>query len=69
MTIAQLAEKEELAKGYVGRLLRLNLLAPDIVEAIVDGKQPRDLKLQDLLRKKIAYVWEEQRLRFHFIEQ
>lgn len=61
MTIVQLAEKELLTKGYVGRLLRLNLLAPDIVEVILDGKQPKDLKLQDLLRKEIPQVWKEQR--------
>jgi len=64
MTIAELAEKEGLTKGYVGRLLRLNLLSPDIVEAMLDGKQPRDLKLQDLLRKEIPYIWDEQREKF-----
>ncbi len=56
MTITELANKEGLTKGYVGRLLRLNLLAPDIVESILDGKQPRYLKLQDLLRKEIPQI-------------
>lgn len=61
MSIIALAEKEVLTHGYVGRLLRLNLLAPDIIEAILDGKQPRDLKLKELITKKIPEVWQEQR--------
>ena len=60
MTIAELATKEGLTKGYVGRLMRLNLLAPDIVEAILFGEQPRELKLQDLLRNEIPHIWQEQ---------
>lgn len=67
MTIAELATKEGLTKGYVGRLMRLNLLAPDIVEAILFGKQPRELKLQDLLRNEIPHIWQEQREKFGFI--
>jgi hypothetical protein len=35
----------------VGRVLRLTLLAPDIVEAIMDGRQPTDLQLEDLPRR------------------
>jgi hypothetical protein len=66
MTIAELATKDGLTKGYVGRLMRLNLLAPDIVEAILFGKQPRELKLQDLLRKEIPHIWQEQREKLKF---
>ena len=35
---------------YVSRVLRLTLLAPEIVEAILDGRQPAELQLDDLLR-------------------
>ncbi len=38
-TIAELAESEGIAPSYMTRVLRLTLLAPDIVEAILDGKQ------------------------------
>lgn len=66
MTIAQLAEKEGLTKGYVGRLLRINLLAPNIIESILFGEQPRNLKLQDLLRKEIPQIWDEQKEKLGF---
>lgn len=38
-TIAELAEREGIAPSYLTRILRLTLLAPDIVEAILDGRQ------------------------------
>lgn len=37
-TIAELAEREGIAPSYMTRVLRLTLLAPDIVEAILNGK-------------------------------
>jgi hypothetical protein len=36
----ELAAAEKISSSYVSRLLRLTLLAPDIVEAILDGQQP-----------------------------
>jgi hypothetical protein len=39
-TIDELAAAEKINSSYVSRLLRLTLLAPDIVEAILDGRQP-----------------------------
>lgn len=65
-TISALAEKEGLTHGYLGRLLRLNLLAPDIVETILEGRQPKSLKLIDFLRKGIPLLWEEQKEKFGF---
>ena len=38
-TIAGLAERHGIAPSYMTRLLRLTLLAPDIVEAILEGRQ------------------------------
>src|SRR4051812_9082611 len=37
-TITELAQAEHIDHGYVGRILRLTLLAPDIVEAVVSGR-------------------------------
>ena len=60
LTIKAIAEKESVTPSYVGRMLRLNFLAPSIVTSILDGTQPRTLKLQDLLSKPVPYLWEEQ---------
>ncbi len=65
-TIISLARSEGLTHGYLGRLMRLNLLAPEIIEAILDGKQPRDLKLIDFMRQEIPLLWEEQKEKFGF---
>jgi hypothetical protein len=46
--------------SYVGRVLRLTLLAPDIVEAILDGRQPAEMTLAVLMRP-FAVEWREQR--------
>jgi hypothetical protein len=42
-TIGEIATAEKINASYVGRLLRLTLLAPDIVEAILDGRHPTDM--------------------------
>ena len=49
-TIAELAEREGIAPSYMTRVLRLTLLAPDIVEAILDGKQGPEVTLASLLK-------------------
>ena len=48
-TIEELARRERVNRGYMSGLLRLTLLAPDIVEAILDGRQPEGLRLEVLL--------------------
>lgn len=48
-TIAELAEREGIAPSYMTRVMRLTLLAPDIVESIVEAQQPPDAKLADFL--------------------
>ena len=59
-TIAELAEREGIAPTYMTRVLRLTLLAPDIVEAILDGRQPRHLTLE-VLRQPLSEDWSEQK--------
>ena len=45
----ELAKSERVNRGYKSRVLRLTLLAPEIVEAILDGRQPEGVRLEDLL--------------------
>jgi hypothetical protein len=56
----ELAEAEGVTRSFVNRLLRLTLLAPDIVEVILDGRQPKAMQL-DALTRAIPSGWEEQR--------
>ncbi len=55
-TTAELANREGIAVTYMTRVMRLNLLAPSIVEAIVEGRQPPDAKLADFL-EPFAVEW------------
>jgi hypothetical protein len=59
-SIAEIARVEQINDSYVGRLLRLTLLAPEIVEAILDGRQPAGLPIDTLL-KPMPVEWERQR--------
>ena len=56
----ELAEAEGVTRSFVTRLMRLTLLAPDIVEAILDGRQPKAMQLKELTRG-LPSGWEEQR--------
>ena len=58
-TLEDLARAKGVAPSYVSRILRLTLLAPEIVEAILDGRQPAELQLDDLL-EKFPLEWEGQ---------
>ncbi|TQE98965.1 MAG: hypothetical protein FKY71_11045 [Spiribacter salinus] len=58
-TIAELAEREGIASSYMTRVLRLTLLAPDIVEAILDGKQGPEVTLARVL-EPFPVEWQEQ---------
>jgi hypothetical protein len=58
-TINELAAAEKINSSYVSRLLRLTLLAPDIVEAILDGRQPEGMTLPALM-EPFPVEWERQ---------
>jgi hypothetical protein len=62
-TIAEIAAAEKINESYVGRVLRLTLLAPDIVEAILSGRQPAGLQLDHLL-SRFPIEWQSQRQAF-----
>jgi hypothetical protein len=59
-SITDLAEQEGVTDAYVCRLLPLTCLAPNIVEAILDGRQPKGLRLAEVLGNG-PLAWEEQR--------
>jgi hypothetical protein len=58
-TIAELAEREGIAPSYMTRVLRLTLLAPDIVEAFLQGRQRPELTIARLL-EPFTLHWPEQ---------
>jgi hypothetical protein len=49
-TVEEIAAAEKINASYVSRVLRLTLLAPEIVEAILDGRQPVEITLAVLMR-------------------
>lgn len=59
-TITELAEREGIAPSCMTRVLRLTLLAPDIVQAILDGKQEPEVTLAQVL-EPLPVEWMEQR--------
>lgn len=58
-TIAELAEREGIASSYLTRVLRLTLLAPDIVEAILDGRHGPAVTLARLI-EPLSLEWAAQ---------
>lgn len=62
-TIREIAAAEKINESYVGRVLRLTLLAPDLVEAILAGRQPPEATLAVLMRA-FPVGWREQAERF-----
>ncbi len=59
-SINELAEIEKINASYISRILRLTFLAPDIVTAILNGRQPRTLQLADML-EDVPVEWQRQR--------
>jgi hypothetical protein len=59
-SISEMAAGQRIERGYLGSLLRLTLLAPDIVEAILDGHHSEALSLPRLLMP-FSSIWAEQR--------
>lgn len=63
-TVRDLAEAEKINESYLGRTLRLTLLAPSIVESILDGQQQSELQLDQLL-KPFPAEWHQQIARIY----
>ena len=62
-TISELAQREGIAFTYMARLLRLSLLAPELVEAIMENRQPPSLTLASLM-DPVPLDWNEQRMQW-----
>jgi hypothetical protein len=62
-SLGEMAARQRIDRGYLGRLLRLTLLAPAIVEAVLDGRAPDGLGLAQLMQPLPAF-WDAQRARF-----
>ena len=58
-TVRDLAKAEAIDEVYLGRILRLTLLSPTLIEAILEGRQPATLELDDLLRQ-FPVEWDRQ---------
>jgi len=59
-SLSELAAAEKIDRSYLGKMLRLTLLAPDIVEAILDGCQPAGCDLPRLM-EALSAAWSAQR--------
>ena len=68
-TANDLARSLKLEPGWVAEVLRLTTLAPDIIESVLDGRQPRDLNLHTLRgrRDQLPRDWGEQRKALGFV--
>jgi hypothetical protein len=64
VTTKDVARREGATVRYVQRILQLNFLAPDLKEAILEGRQPIELNLENM-RLALPLVWEKQRQRFY----
>ena len=63
IAFAALAQREGVSPSYFTRLVRLSYLAPDITQAILDGRQPRDLTPEKLLEhSRLPLAWHAQRI-------
>jgi hypothetical protein len=59
-TIKEIAAKERVDVSYIAEVLRLTLLAPDLVQIILDGRQPPGWQLRRF-RKRFPLEWQAQR--------
>jgi hypothetical protein len=67
LSLTDIAEHEGIVPSYATRIYRLNFLAPDIVEAMLDGRRPPTLTLRKLLDDtRLPLDWAEQRQNLGF---
>ena len=66
LNLHELAEIYHQDPAYIGAQIRLTFLAPDIIDAILRGAQPKTMTARELLRASIPASWPEQRKLFGF---
>jgi site-specific DNA recombinase len=67
VVFAALAMREGVSRSYFTRVVRLSYLAPDITQAILEGRQPRDLTAEKLLaHSRLPLAWHDQRTALGF---
>ncbi|MGA9539953.1 MAG: recombinase family protein, partial [Methyloceanibacter sp.] len=65
LTFREIAAEEGVGSSYVSRLIRLSFLAPDIVTAILNGRQPASLTANRLMEDtRLPLAWKAQREQF-----
>jgi hypothetical protein len=62
-SVTEISEAEQINKSYVSRILRVALLAPDIIEAVLERRSGKALMLEQVERPLPA-IWEEQQVAF-----
>ncbi len=60
----QLARQEGIDQSIVNEMLRLTLLAPDLIEQLMAGQQPRSLTVAQFQRNRLPVEWQAQRTLF-----
>ena len=66
-SLAEIAEREGLGVRYIGRLIRLAFLAPDVLASIVQGRQPMSLTAEALTRRvELPLEWRTQKVVLDF---
>jgi hypothetical protein len=59
-SVSEIGDAENISRSYVSRILRLALLAPEIVETIIEGRAS-DAVVLERLERPLPASWEEQR--------
>ena len=66
-SLDELARQDGYSRPYVSSMIRLAYLAPSITQSILQGTQPANLTLADLMHSDIPANWSEQRIAFGFL--
>ncbi|MEA2817697.1 MAG: site-specific recombinase [Rhodospirillaceae bacterium] len=66
-SLDELAREDGCSRPYVSSMIRLAYLAPSITQSILQGTQPAQLTLADLMQRDIPVDWSEQRIAFGFL--